>query len=455
MKKVLLVAVLAIVVVLVGYNLMSDHSSFQEKAGNSKREKALAVMKDNDCMSCHSFATDEPVYASIPIVGGLIEKDMKLGVANFDLSNVFINLEKNKAISESDLAKIEFAINNNSMPLAQYKIVHWGSAISDNEKETLLSWITEERANSYGVNASATKFANEPIRPIAKNFIVDSAKVALGFDLFHDTRLSADNTVSCANCHDLKRGGTDNLPVAIGIKGQRGPINSPTVYNSGYNIAQFWDGRAKTLQDQAAGPPLASNEMGNISFDDIVANLDVDKDLEKRFLTMYDEGITKNSITHAIAEYEKTLVTPNSPFDKYLKGDENAITKNQKEGYEAFKRVGCATCHAGEAMGGLSFEKVGIFGDYYADRGTGISVVDKGRANFTDNENDMFYLKVPLLRNIALTFPYFHDASAPTLKDAVVMMNKYQVKEKLNDKEINQVVDFLNALTGEYNGESL
>ena len=273
--------------------------------------------------------------------------------------------------------------------------------------------------------------------------------------MFHDTRISADNTISCATCHDLKRGGTDNLPVSIGIGNQRGPVNSPTVYNSAYNIAQFWDGRAHDLQAQAAGPPLASNEMGNLSFDDIVANLKKDSDLEKRFTDLYAEGITQNSITDAIAEFEKTLTTPNSPFDKYLMGDDEAITKNQKEGYEAFKRVGCTNCHNGEAIGGLSYEYVGVFGDYFKNRKSEVTNVDRGRANFTNNENDLHYIKVPTLRNINLTFPYFHDASAPTVKDAVVMMNTYQVKEKLSDKEIDQVVDFMNTLTGEYNSQSL
>lgn len=458
MKKLLKTIIAIVILLLVAFvlaNLFSDYSYYQEKAGNSKREQALAVLKDNDCLNCHSATVEKPFYASFPIISSAVENHMLLGRRHIDLAKAFSNMKKGEPVSEVVLAKIEHSINNNSMPISEYKMMHWGSAINDKEKQIVLDWIKEARANDYGNNISTEKFINESIRPIAKDFKVNKGKVELGLYLFHDTRLSADNTISCASCHSLGKGGTDNLPASVGIDNQIGGINSPTVFNAVYNLAQFWDGRAEDLQAQAAGPPLNPIEMGHESFEDIVISLSKDTFIKGLFDSIYDEGITENSITDAIAEFEKTLTTPNSPFDEYLMGDENAITENQKKGYAAFKRVGCATCHSGEAMGGTSFEYVGLYGDYYAGREAEITDADFGRYNFTKDELDKFFQKVPTLRNIELTFPYLHDANAKTLKEAVVMMNKYQVKEKLSAEEIDQVVDFLSTLTGEYNGRSL
>jgi len=455
MKKILIGGIIAVVILLIGYNVISNHTSHQKKAGESKHEKALAVLKDNSCNSCHSQSAEEPFYGAVPGIGTMVKQDILKGTRSLGLDDTFDKMEKGEPVSEVVLTKIEHAIQNNTMPVTQYKVLHWGSAINDKEKQVILDWAADSRATDYGKNLAAQALQNEPIRPIAKEFVVDSAKVALGFDLYFDTRLSANNTISCATCHDLDKGGTDQLPVSLGIHDQKGPINSPTVYNSAYFLAQFWDGRAIDLQEQAAGPPMDPKEMGNTSFDDIVNRLSEDEKLKARFEDLYTEGVTKNSITHAIAEFEKTLNTPNSPFDKYLMGDENAITENQKRGYEAFKRVGCATCHAGEAMGGQSFEYVGLYADYYVDRGTEVTPADQGRAKFTSNEKDMYYQKVPTLRNIALTPPFMHDASSETLIEAVEMMNHYQVKEKLSPDEIINVDDFLSTLNGEYNGKPL
>ena len=385
----------------------------------------------------------------------MIQRDMLKGARSLNLDDTFDKMERGEVVSEVVLTKIEHAIRYNTMPVVQYKVLHWGSAINSKEKQGILDWATDSRVTDYGMNLAAQALQNEPIRPISKEFEVDSAKVALGYDLYFDTRLSANNTISCATCHDLDKGGTDQLPVSLGIHDQKGPINSPTVYNSAYFLAQFWDGRAIDLQEQAAGPPMDPKEMGNESFDDIINRLSEDEKLKARFEDLYTEGITKHSITHAIAEFEKTLNTPNSAFDKYLMGDENAITENQKSGYEAFKRVGCATCHVGEAMGGQSFEYVGLFANYYEDRGTEVTPADQGRAKYTNNEKDMYYQKVPTLRNIALTAPFFHDASSETLIQAVEMMNNYQVRDKLSPGEIISVDDFLSTLNGEYNGKPL
>jgi cytochrome c peroxidase len=451
MKNKVLYGLGLVIVIYVIFNLFEDHSSNLENSGNEIQQKFLAVIKDNDCLNCHSATSDKPFYSSIPPVA----TDIENGIKALDLDETILKLEKGEPVSEAVLARIEFSILRQSMPLVQYRLMHWGSSLNDEEQGIILEWIKHTRKNDYGNNLAAESMQNEPVRPISNFFETDSAKVALGKDLFLDMRLSANNTLNCASCHDLNKGGVDRLPVSIGIDDQKGPINAPTVYNAAYNVAQFWDGRAADLQEQAAGPPLNPIEMGCKSFDEIIAKLQSDTLLKARFDSIYEEGITQNSITDAIAEFEKTLITPNSPFDKYLQGDENAITENQKKGYAAFKRVGCASCHVGESMGGQSFEYVGLFADYYADRGKGETPPDLGRFNFTGDESHKYKQKVPNLRNIDLTAPYLHDASSETLMDAVIMMNKYQIESKLSKEEIELVVDFLKSLTGEYNNSKL
>ena len=200
-------------------------------------------------------------------------------------------------------------------------------------------------------------------------------------------------------------------------------------------------------------------EMGCKSFDEIVARLSDDKAFVKSFNEVYPEGLSQATITDAIAEFEKTLVTPNSDFDRYLKGDKNAMTAEQIEGYDLFKKYDCATCHAGVNMGGLTYELMGQRANYFEDREltekSGLTDGDNGRWAQTKVERDRYRFKTPTLRNVALTYPYYHDGSVETLKEAVTKMAKYQVGREMADGEADKVVSYLNALTGEYKGKKL
>ena len=280
-------------------------------------------------------------------------------------------------------------------------------------------------------------------------------KVVLGDMLYHDTRLSADNSISCASCHGLNTGGVDNKRYSEGVGGQFGGVNAPTVYNAAYNFVQFWDGRANTLAEQAAGPPLNPVEMACHSFDEIIAKLQQDVNFTKAFTEVYPEGYSEKSITNAIEEFEKTLLTPNSRFDRYLKGEKSAINDTELTGYELFKKYDCATCHVGETLGGQSYELMGVKRDYFADRGSEMTEEDNGRFKQTKTDRDKHRFKVPGLRNIALTAPYFHDGSIKTMKDAVDYMAKYQVDAILSNEELGEIVAFLETLTGEYKGKPL
>ena len=282
-------------------------------------------------------------------------------------------------------------------------------------------------------------FASELIEPIPESLHVNTKKAALGKKLFFDTILSKDKTENCASCHDLKNGGDDGLKFSFGINGQEGSVNAPTLYNAVFNFRQFWDGRAKDLQTQAEGPIENPVEMAH-SFKKLVPILKKTS-YKAKFNAIYKNGITKENITNAIAEYEKTLITPNAPFDLYLKGQKDAISEEQKEGYELFKAKGCITCHHGVNIGGNMYSKFGVFQDAKSN--------NLGRYNVTHKERDKYYFKVPSLRNITKTAPYFHDGRTYDLREAVLDMAKYQLGRKITNKEIDKIITFLTSLNGE------
>lgn len=291
---------------------------------------------------------------------------------------------------------------------------------------------------------------HEPITPIPLQLNLDGRKIALGKRLFNDPLLSHDDTISCAHCHNLALGGEDGMPRPIGINGKVGKINTPTVFNSGFNFRLFWDGRAATLEEQMDFPLRNPDEMGS-SLPEILSKLKKDDTYRRDFAAIYNEEIQPAHVKDAIATFERSLTTPNSKFDQYLRGDDYALTKDELKGYQLFKSLGCISCHQGINVGGNMYEKLGTVFNYFQARGN-IQEVDYGRYNLTKNENDRYEFRVPSLRNVALTAPYFHDASANTLEQAVATMAKFQLGITLPKDEIEKIVKFLNTLTGVYQG---
>ncbi len=279
-----------------------------------------------------------------------------------------------------------------------------------------------------------------PINPIPNEINADVKKVQLGKKLFFDPILSKDGTISCATCHDLQNGGDDGLKFSFGIDGQEGNINSPTVYNAVFNFRQFWDGRAKNLKEQVEGPIVNPVEMGH-SMAGAVDILKKSRTYLKDFNEIYSDGLTQENLADAIAEFEKVLITPNSPFDKYLKGDKKAISQKAKEGYRLFKSKGCILCHHGVNAGGNFYNKFGIYKD--------VNSTNLGRYNITKREEDKYVFKVPSLRNIALTAPYMHDGRVSTLKEAVELMTSHQLGRYMDPGDTDAIVVFLESLTGE------
>lgn len=289
----------------------------------------------------------------------------------------------------------------------------------------------------------ATAASNEPIQPISPAKVANLAMVELGKKLYFDPRLSKSGFISCNSCHNLSMGGTDNLKTSIGHNWQKGPINSPTVLNSSMNLAQFWDGRAKDLKEQAGGPIANPGEM---AFTHELA-LDMLRSIpayRAEFKTVFkQDAIDIGQVTQAIAAFEETLVTPNSRFDQWLKGNKKALSKYELEGYKLFKDSGCTACHNGPAVGGNSFQKFGIVEPYKATSPA------EGRSAVTGKDADRFNFKVPTLRNVELTYPYFHDGEAATLTQAVDTMGRIQLGRKFSDDENAKIVAFLKTLTGE------
>jgi cytochrome c peroxidase len=285
--------------------------------------------------------------------------------------------------------------------------------------------------------------ADEPIQPIQAPKDVNAAQAELGKKLYFDPRLSKSGFISCNSCHNLSMGGTDNLKTSIGHNWQQGPINAPTVLNSSMNVAQFWDGRAADLKAQAGGPIANPKEMA-FSHELAVKVLETIPQYVDEFKKVFGNNkITIDEVAQAIAEFEKTLVTPNSRFDKWLNGEKTALNEDELEGYELFKNSGCVACHNGEAVGGNSFQKMGAVEPYKTKNPA------EGMKGVTGKEEDRFKFKVPTLRNVELTYPYFHDGEATTLSKAVEIMGQIQLGKKFTAEENAKIVAFLKTLTGD------
>lgn len=284
------------------------------------------------------------------------------------------------------------------------------------------------------------------------------AKIELGRMLYFDPRFSSTGTVSCNSCHNVMLGGDDNRPVSMGVHGREGGRSAPTVWNSAFSSTQFWDGRAPSLEEQAKGPVVNPVEMG-------MSELEVAMERVRQipgYAPYFERAFGKDAMTvdnaaKAVGAYERTLITPNSPYDRYVKGDKQALTDQQVRGMEAFQGAGCMACHSGPAFNGQAnipqgtpfLMKFPTFPDNDYTRKYGL-LDDLGRFEETKKEGDKYMFKVPTLRNIALTAPYFHNGSVATLEEAVKVMAKTQLNQDLDDDRTADIVAFLEALTGEF-----
>jgi cytochrome c peroxidase len=288
----------------------------------------------------------------------------------------------------------------------------------------------------------------EPIQPIPLTLSLDPDKVSLGKTLFEDPRLSEDNRISCVSCHNLNLGGVDRRVLSVGINGNLTDVNTPTIFNVSFNFRFNWNGKFENLTDHLNALMTNPKVMG-VKWETLIEKLKEDSEYRETFDRLYRDGLTPANIKDAIVLYETSLYTPNSRFDRFLRGDKQALTQSEKEGYKLFKNYGCISCHQGINVGGNMFQRFGVMGNYFADRGN-ITKADLGRFNVTKDEADRYVFRVPSLRNVELTAPYFHDGSAATLDKAIAVMVRYQLGRPLSREKIDLIVQFLRTLTVEY-----
>ena len=294
---------------------------------------------------------------------------------------------------------------------------------------------------------------DEPIRPLPLAVELNPDRVALGEKLFNDPRLAHNNVLACASCHQLEQGGGDGLPRSVTNNGEPDVTNAPTIFNRAFNFRQTWRGAFRTLEEQAEAD-LHNPRHAATTWDELLPKLEADAVYAATFIRLYG-ALRKEHVLDAIATYERSLITPNAPFDRYLRGDVNAINAEQKHGYALFKSYGCISCHQGINVGGNLFQKFGLFEDYFKLRGGPLTQADLGRFNVTQDEGDRHVFRVPSLRNIAVTAPYFHDGSIDRLDLAVGIMARVQLGRKPPRDDVQAIVAFLQSLTGEYQGRPL
>ena len=450
MKKSLVTAIVILLALVLGFAVY--RFAFRKSIPDAPvSQQVAAILEQNGCYSCHSGQDGTPFYAKLPFADPILAH-VEIGTRFWDLRR-----EDLENPSEVLLSKLQHSVTSGNMPLVEYKLIHWGTGFNKSEKSLLTEWILSQRQERFATGTACEAYAQHALQPIPDSLATDIRKVTLGRKMYNEARVSLDGTLSCATCHVIDKGGADSrgTRTSEGIYGQFGGINAPTVLNAAFNVEQFWNGRAHTLADQAAGPPVNPVEMGDQTWEQICERLKEDASLVAEFQSIYPEGITQATVTDAIAEYEKTLITPNDRLDQMLKGDENALTEEEKKGLAAFMDNSCAVCHVGKTLGGESFETLGIYEDYYAAREQSNPDIvynddDKGLAGFTGDTADLHRFKVPGLRNISKTSPYFHDGTQATIEDAVRAMFRFELGVKeAPESDVASISAFLRTLDGE------
>ena len=292
--------------------------------------------------------------------------------------------------------------------------------------------------------ATLKMFAPLPTEVPPPSGSLSAQQIDLGRMLYYENRLSMDQKISCNTCHGLDKYGVDGEPTSDGHKGQKGSRNSPTVYNAAGHVAQFWDGRAATVEEQAKGPVMNPVEMAMPSEKVVIAVLNSMPEYVQAFKAAFPtdkDPVNFNNMANAIGAFERKLLTP-SRWDKFLQGDAAALTPAEKKGFNTFISAGCQACHAGALLGGATYQKLGVIKPFPDES-------DGGRFQVTKNEGDKMVFKVPSLRNIEMTGPFFHDGKVGTLFEAVEHMAEYQVGKKLTDSQIQSIITWLKSLTGE------
>ena len=340
---------------------------------------------------------------------------------------------------------------------------HWSSGRPGDVpvRRSLLSAICALLAALVALHAQATAesgdratmfLGEEPITPLPRAVAGDADKVRLGERLFHDARLSRGDVLACASCHVLAEGGDDNRARSPGSQRELLNFNAPTVFNAALSFRLNWRGNFRTLEEQNEAVLLERNLM-NTTWEELLPKLRADHAYREAFAAVYGSDPAPEHVLDALATFQRSLTTPDARFDRHLRGERDAITPEEERGYELFKDYGCVACHQGVNVGGNLFQRFGIFHDPFAQ--WPIRPADLGRFTVTGSADDRFVFRVPSLRNVAITAPYFHDGRARTLEQAIAEMARSQLGRVLTEREIGLIAGFLGTLTGEYRGRPL
>ncbi|WP_261858724.1 cytochrome-c peroxidase [Photobacterium sanguinicancri] len=287
-------------------------------------------------------------------------------------------------------------------------------------------------------------FLSQSVSAIEKQTITEKSKAKLGFELFLEPRLSSNSQVSCESCHHIYSNGAESIPASVGVNGE-GKRNSPTVFNISLNSRFFWDGHAASLEQQIDGPIHNPLEMDS-DWPSIVQFLNQSKYYQKRFDQEYSGDISEKTVKNALVAFMNTLTTPDAPFDRFLEGEADAISNVAQNGWQKFQQLGCVYCHQGQNIGGNLFQKFGNLTALETQFGPSVNQ-DLGRFEVTGEENDRHVFRVPSLRNVAITAPYFHDGKTATLEEAIIVMARVQLGQELSPMTVVEISAFLNALT--------
>ena len=420
----------------------ADEKGTEAEAGDGVRVDEQAAGASETGVMNPAFEAQEPIAVEAD------QKETDVKAADDEVRDA----APDKAVADTDVV-VPASDAQEPVAVEAEETESQADAYSEVPTDAVLRARVGESASSSHASTSTTAQnvlrmprTREPIRPI-EELDVDPEKVTLGRALFHDPRLSKDSTTACVSCHDLANGGDDGLRVSVGIGGQAGTINAPTVFNVGLNFKQFWDGRADTLEEQIDGPVQSAIELGSL-WPEIIAKLHAHESYPARFSALYPDGISRKNVKNALAEFMKSLTTPNSRFDQWLRGDDDALTALEERGYTLFKLYGCVSCHQGANVGGNMFQVFGVLNNYFQKRGN-VTDADLGRYNVTGDPLDRHAFKVPSLRVVALTAPYLHDGSAATLREAVDAMFEFQLGRSAPGSDKEAIVAFIKTLPGD------
>lgn len=454
--KCLLISSTALVsLYIISNHILESNSQWSElnESINFKNIKSiddLSTVKtiiSKGCRKCHSPITRKAINNNYPLLHDVVGREITTGIKSFQIEPLIVSVTNNSPLPNSYLNRLESVIIDGSMPPLTFEVLHPSSIITAKEKTQLLNWINSKKQQNRNGYFLRQDVKNDGLLPNLENKPLSSDKVKLGSLLFNDKQLSKNSTFACSSCHDTQYGNITLKTDYLGQDVDRSTINSPTVFNSVFKHYTFWNITERKARHALEAYAFSPYSRGNSSIKNVEKKISKNSRLSGLFRTVYEGNITTDNIYNSILQFDCSVRKKVSRFDRFLTSDKTALTPEEKEGYQLFKKYKCHTCHAGSRIGEETAEVMGLKKEYFHNRDKEISQVDLGLYTVTGKEYDKYRFKVPSLRNIELTAPYFHDGNVKTLEQAVYEMAEYQVGVSLSHKEVQAITYYLKSLT--------